>query len=418
MKPLISVIVPVYNVSPFLREAVDSVINQTWQNLEILLVDDGSTDGSGEICDEYLADPRVKVIHQENRGLSGARNTGLDRAVGEYIVFLDGDDALHPKMIERLYQALVLYDSDLAACGFNSYETEGCLTEADTEKTTSVGSLINASSDTTFHTDREMIQAVAEAPENEKNVAADSNMLCATGKTSGSNGNDLTECNKTMRTAEDETSPRDETAFLTHRDLLCAAAEDRFPRVAWNKLYTKRLWEDVRYPEGHVHEDLYVIPRLLEKCERAVVVPQPLVYYRKRNGSITETYTVQNVRDNITAYQGLLEYFEQVQPPLPSESLHLCRENALQEMIIRWAELRKAVGMNEDTESLKKEILSLAGDQIQFRKPGAEVLWRMFLYLPGMIIPVRNSIRMLRRVEKKTGTGIRQKRPENQGAVS
>ena len=83
MSPLVSVIVPVYNVLPFLREALDSVIHQTYQNLEIIIVDDGSNDGSGEVCDEYLSDPRVIVIHQENRGLSGARNTGLERMTGE-----------------------------------------------------------------------------------------------------------------------------------------------------------------------------------------------------------------------------------------------------------------------------------------------------------------------------------------------
>ena len=89
---LVSVIIPVYNVQPYLREALDSVIHQTYSNLEIIIIDDGSTDGSGRICDEYAEqDQRIKVIHQENKGLSSTRNAGLDRMTGEIVAFLDSD---------------------------------------------------------------------------------------------------------------------------------------------------------------------------------------------------------------------------------------------------------------------------------------------------------------------------------------
>lgn len=118
MEPLVSVIIPVYNVLPYLREALDSVINQTYKNLEILIVDDGSTDGSGEVCDEYLTDPRVVVIHQENKGLSGARNTGLDRMTGEYVAFLDSDDAFMPEMIEKMLDSMIRNQVKAAICGF------------------------------------------------------------------------------------------------------------------------------------------------------------------------------------------------------------------------------------------------------------------------------------------------------------
>lgn len=92
---LISVIVPVYNVENYLCKCVDSIINQTYNNLEIILVDDGSTDGSASICDEYvLKDSRVKVIHKENGGVSSARNIGIAEASGEYICFVDSDDWL------------------------------------------------------------------------------------------------------------------------------------------------------------------------------------------------------------------------------------------------------------------------------------------------------------------------------------
>ena len=124
-EPLVSVIIPVYNVLPYLREALDSVIVQTYRNLEIIIVDDGSTDGSGAVCDEYLSDSRVQVIHQENRGLGGARNTGLDSMTGEYVAFLDSDDAFHPDMIQKMKDAICRHDADMAICDFDTYETEG-----------------------------------------------------------------------------------------------------------------------------------------------------------------------------------------------------------------------------------------------------------------------------------------------------
>lgn len=99
----VSVVVPVYNVEKYLRECVDSVLAQTMQNFEIILVDDGATDSSGVICDEYgEKDPRIRVIHQPNGGLSAARNTGLDVARGDYVYFLDSDDYLAANTLERL----------------------------------------------------------------------------------------------------------------------------------------------------------------------------------------------------------------------------------------------------------------------------------------------------------------------------
>lgn len=118
MEPLVSVIVPVFNVLPYLREALDSVLSQTYSNLEILIVDDGSTDGSGDICDEYCKDPRVQVIHQENQGLSAARNAGLDRMTGDIVAFLDSDDAYYPDMIRTLLAAMHRSGADIVIGGY------------------------------------------------------------------------------------------------------------------------------------------------------------------------------------------------------------------------------------------------------------------------------------------------------------
>ena len=104
---MISVIIPVYNSAKWIKRCVDSVVNQTFTDLEILLVNDGSTDESGDICDEYASyDSRVRVIHQKNGGVSEARNTGLRNVTGEYVSFIDNDDWIHPRYFEYLYNAI------------------------------------------------------------------------------------------------------------------------------------------------------------------------------------------------------------------------------------------------------------------------------------------------------------------------
>lgn len=116
---LISVIIPIYKVEQYLRKCVESVINQTYRELEIILVDDGSPDCCGEICDEFeKTDSRIKVIHQANMGLSGARNAALDIMRGDAVTFVDGDDSIDPHMIEYLVDDMERYHADIVECQF------------------------------------------------------------------------------------------------------------------------------------------------------------------------------------------------------------------------------------------------------------------------------------------------------------
>lgn len=120
---MISIIIPVYQVEKYLRKCLDSVITQTFNDLEIILIDDGSTDTSGKICDEYTKkDSRIKVIHQENQGLSAARNAGLDIAKGDFIGFVDSDDYIEPAMFENLYHAAIENKADIAICNFHKVD--------------------------------------------------------------------------------------------------------------------------------------------------------------------------------------------------------------------------------------------------------------------------------------------------------
>ena len=119
MNDLISVIVPVYNVKNYLEKCLDSIINQTYKNLEIILINDGSTDESLDICYMYeKKDNRIKVYNQENHGLSYTRNRGIELARGKYIGFVDSDDVISPFMYEFLYKAINEYNSKISICDF------------------------------------------------------------------------------------------------------------------------------------------------------------------------------------------------------------------------------------------------------------------------------------------------------------
>lgn len=213
MNDLISVIVPVYNVEKYLARCVDSIIAQTYSNLEIILVDDGATDRSGLICDEYAQkDSRIRVIHKENGGLSDARNAGLDVANGELIGFIDSDDYIAPDMYEVLYQNLKSRNADIATCGvFNCFPNR---------------------------------------------IIPDQN----------------------------------ETGILvlnSYEAIRNALESSNLPLYAWNKLYKKYLFSNVRFPVGKIYEDAFVMIRLLDLTNTVVVTMEPKYYYMRRPESIT-----------------------------------------------------------------------------------------------------------------------------------
>lgn len=119
MSDKLSIIVPVYNSYAYINSLIASIVNQTYKNIELILIDDGSTDNSGSLCDGWAAqDQRIKVIHKENGGQSSARNKGLDIATGDFIAFADNDDILHPQMYETMLYELNYYECSVCACNF------------------------------------------------------------------------------------------------------------------------------------------------------------------------------------------------------------------------------------------------------------------------------------------------------------
>lgn len=239
---MVSVIIPIYNVEKYLEECVESVLCQTYQNLEILLVDDGSPDGCGAICEEYAQkDKRVKVIHKENGGLSDARNAGLDVCRGDYIVFVDSDDCIHPQMIERLYNLLMKYQADMAICSFQDIE------------------------------------------ENEMPLYAKYDVQ---GK---------------------------EYCFEKENIMNQLQSRNLLTVVAWNKIYKARLFENIRYPKGYIHEDEFIIHKLLHLCTRTVYTEEKLYYYRKRGDSIMGNISPKKIQDIYLAYEDRISFLEENQ---------------------------------------------------------------------------------------------------------
>ncbi len=225
---LVSVIVPLYNVAPYLPACLDGLLAQTHRSLEVVLVDDGSTDGSGAICDAYAArDGRVRVLHQHNAGVAAARNAGLDQARGAYISFVDSDDVVSPRFIETLLGA----GADIAQCGFVT-ELEGL---ACTEGT-------------------------ASAPAFERMSSRDASRALQLDGT-GTWG------------------------------------------VLWNKLYRASLFEGLRFPEGRQHEDEFVVWRTLWAAGGVAVTPEPLYFYRQRQGSIMAAGLTQKSLDALVAIE-------------------------------------------------------------------------------------------------------------------
>lgn len=225
MEQCVSVIVPIYMVEPYLKRAVDSIRNQTYQNLEIILVDDGSKDQCGRICDDYAkADNRIVVIHKENGGLSDARNAGLDVAHGEYIMFVDSDDYIAPDCVETLLKCLTEHDADVSMCSYAVTDS----TEYD-----------------------ESIWLKSDGHEYDGSV-------------------EICDRRKLLSNLYDA-NHKDATYFI----------------VSWNKIYKASLWDGIRFPKGKIHEDEATTYKIYDRAQKGIYLHKPLYGYFSTPDSIT-----------------------------------------------------------------------------------------------------------------------------------
>lgn len=235
--PEISIIVPVYNVENYLVRCIESILAQTFKEFELILVNDGSPDNCGKICDEYAQkDSRIRVIHKSNGGLSDARNSGIEISTGKYIGFVDSDDYIEPDMYEVLYNDIKKCNADIACCAYYI-----CFKNERIGSPTSKGL---------------KILSVEEAI----------NML-------------------------PQISPG-----------------------AWNKLYKKEIFEEIRYPVGKLNEDVFILMDLLERANKITFNPSAKYYYLQRQNSITKKGFNSKKWDCIDAWKKNLIYVKNKYP--------------------------------------------------------------------------------------------------------
>ena len=348
--PLVSVIIPVYNVAPYLEEALESVINQSYNNLEILVIDDGSTDGSEIICEEYAArDKRIRVIHQVNGGLSDARNTGLDLAAGEYIAFLDPDDAYRLNMIEVMLRVVMRYQADIGICGFSTY--------------------------------RNTLWKIRY-----RSVRMDSRRNAPKQK-NPQRGN-LRRKNSVEESLRKK-SPQQE--LLSTRAALAGLNDGSINWVAWNKLYKRELLEKVRFPKGRVYEDIYTIPRVFASAKRIILLSDDLIMHRIRKRSITQTASLENIRDSLWAMDSYERFVKKNIPEFFTKEQYLnIQERVLRGKMVSWVRIASLNGAEE----IRKRIVK-SGRRVSCHGR-TRIAFRLLVSCPGLLRVLTPPYRIVR----------------------
>lgn len=240
--PKVSVIVPVYNVEKWVARCIESILKQTFNNFEILLVNDGSTDNSLKICNEYQkVDSRINIINKKNGGLSDARNTGIKNAKGKYLIFIDSDDYVEKDYIEYLLNAVELQNADVAACEFNLVKESGSFIKKET-----------------FN-----------IPGNLKNLTG--------------------------------------IEFLNYKYKPYGAT----CVVAWNKIYSRYLFDHISFKKGQYFEDDAILVPLFWNVAKVALVRKSLYNYVQREGSIMSTpLTQKKLQDRNNLYLNRIKFFK------------------------------------------------------------------------------------------------------------
>lgn len=275
----VSVIVPVYNVEKYLPQCIESIINQTYKNLEIILVDDGSTDNSGKICDQYAEnDNRIVVIHKINGGLSDARNVGLKKAIGDYIGFVDSDDWIEANMYEVMLNKILENDYDIVSCGhFVEYQNKSC-------------------------------------------------KVCY--------GNKVIEKSNIVKD------------YYSENNVFYGPCM---------RLYKKSIWENLKYPEGKLYEDVFVFLDTFCKANKIISIDNCLYHYRQRKSSTMGRTFDKRQLDLIEGHNKNLKIISEKYPD--------CAEKAKKELLLGEKDiLLKALNSSNKDDFVKNVIYKLQND--------------------------------------------------------
>lgn len=320
----ISIIVPVYNIDKYINKCIDSILNQSFVNFELILVDDGSTDDSGLICDKYAnEDSRIRVIHKENGGLSSARNAGLDIAKGKYIGFVDSDDYIDKNMYKYLFEVITRDNSELAICNY-----------------------------------REVYEDSINIGEKNKINIPSSEIY-----------NKYEILNK----------------LYTH--------ESGQIVVAWNKLYRKELFDEERYPIGRIHEDEFLIHRILYKCNKISYINDDLYYYLQRENSIMkESFSIRKI-DVIDALKDRMDFFRK------NNEVELLKKSETTYIAIFLSIYVKAYKQFNNVDNELRNIKSGFNENIihllknPYNNWKAKILWCVFYFNPRLYIKICNNLK-------------------------
>ena len=241
--PKLSIIVPIYNVEKYLPRCIESILNQTFREFELILINDCSTDNCKEICEKYKKiDSRIIVVNKKNGGVSSARNFGIDISRGEYIGFVDPDDFIDANMYEILFNTANSYNSDMVICDYYK------VSEYDIKK-------------------YEEIQL------NNKGIIVE-------------NINNIDAIERILTVGE---------KFI----------------FAWNKIYKRRLFENLRYNEGMIYEDEFLAHRILYRCNKVSIIEAKIYYYVQRKGSlINSPFTVRRF-DKVYAIKDRVDFLRE-----------------------------------------------------------------------------------------------------------
>ncbi len=281
-RPLVSIIVPVYNVEKYLGACVDSIVRQSYKNIEIILIDDGSTDSSGDLCDQWAKeDPRIRVIHQNNRGLSSARNTGLDNCSGECITFIDSDDYVAEDYLETLWRLINLEGVTISQVGANT-----------------AGKPIKNDNSYSVMNTREYLKS---------------------------------------------------SMFMT---------------AAWGKLYLRKAFDGVRFPDGKVYEDNAVVYKVVYFEEKLALTEDVLYFCNIRDDSINtrSRYSLKRLDRLIFDKEAIQFYSQNNENELEKNALRFYAYDLLE----NYVEVRKHYPEKTDTlKEIKREFQLISSSVVK-----------------------------------------------------
>ena len=364
--PLVSVIIPVYNVQDFLRECLNSVVHQSYSNLEILLIDDGSTDASGEICDEYArSDTRVHVIHKSNGGQASARNAALELARGEFLTFVDSDDVADVDLVQTLLNLIKTFGVKIAMCGYKAFESSAQIAKsgAHATKFKETGNEI-LSREQDAASDEAKFSGSAEDKIKFNAHGADSSDSSDSSITSAAQNGALQSGAQTCNSQDRASQNSAQTGSLQNAAQACAsqataqskaqkgASRERiiepcelfrqsclqnpyFSTGPCRALFASEIFKSLRFPQGQIYEDVAIFFDMFNHGATACT-SETLYFYRIRAGSTVNSFSRRHLAA-IPAVRRFTDSIVSVYPQLREEANFTRCESALNTafMVIR-----------------------------------------------------------------------------------